>query len=620
MVTRYFSLVSLDEARQTIAETFSFVPQTTMAPLSGATGRITAAPVFARSSVPPVHLSAMDGIAVRSVDTAGAHEQRPVTLKNALRLNTGNVVPEGYDAVVMIEDVEMTDDGAFVIRRATAPWQHIRAVGEDIAESEMIIPSNHRIRAHEIGALAAYGITEVEVKNLRVGLIPTGSELVPPGIRPLPGQVVESNMQMAAAYLNELGATPTQYGIVPDDREVIREAIRRGVRENDMLVISAGSSKGTRDFTAEIIDELGELLIHGVAIKPAKPLIVGIIDGKPVIGMPGYPLAAFTILREIIRPMMDQYGLRPATPDRLQVHLATTLDSAAGTDEFVLLSVGNVGGRWVAVPQSRGAGVQMSAVRANAYLRIPASREGVMAGEEVTALLSVPRQVAEESLLVTGSHDPALDFLADYMTADGVLMHSTHVGSMGGILALKQKACHAAPMHLLGEDGDYNISYLKRYLPDADLSLICVAEREQGVISKGGLGFDDLESARIVNRQRGSGTRVLFDHLLRQRNIDAASLAGYEHEVTTHLAVALAVSTGECDAGIGVYSAAKALGLAFRPIGTERYEMVCPAQEREENEQLATLFTTIASGRFRDCLERLGGYRTDATGTIRTVP
>jgi putative molybdopterin biosynthesis protein len=344
MVKRYFSLVSLDDARQTIAEAFSFVPQTTMAPLSMAAGRITATPVFARSSVPPVHLSAMDGIAVRSADTAGAHEQRPVTLNDAVRLNTGNVVPEGYDAVVMIEDVEMTDDGAFVIRRATAPWQHIRPVGEDIAESEMIIPSNHRIRAHEIGALA--------------------------------GQVVESNMQMAAAYLTELGATPFQYGIAPDDREVIREAIRRGVRENDMLVISAGSSKGTRDFTAEIIGELGEVLIHGVAIKPAKPVIVGIIDGKPVIGMPGYPLAAFTILREIIRPMMEMFGLRPAIPDRLTVHLATTLDSAAGTDEFVLLSVGNVGGRWVAVPQSRGAGVQMSAVRANAYLRIQGRSDG----------------------------------------------------------------------------------------------------------------------------------------------------------------------------------------------------------------------------------------------------
>jgi putative molybdopterin biosynthesis protein len=620
MVKRYFSLVSLDQAQLKIGETFSFVPQTTIVPLSKASGRITAEPAFARSSVPPVHLSAMDGIAVRSVDTRGAHEQRPVTLPDAVRLNTGNVVPEGYDAVVMIEDVEITDDGAFVIRKATAPWQHIRPVGEDIAESEMIIPSNHRIRAHEIGALAAYGITEVRVKELRVGLIPTGSELVRAGVRPLPGQVVESNMQMAAAYLNELGATPCQYDIVPDDREAIREAIRRGVRENDMLIISAGSSKGTRDYTAEIIGDLGELLIHGVAIKPAKPVIVGIIEGKPVIGMPGYPLAAFTILREVIRPMMERYGLQPGTPDHLQVHLATTLDSAAGTDEFVLLTVGNVRGRWVAVPQSRGAGVQMSAVRANAYLRIPASREGVMAGEEVTALLSVPRRAAEESLLVTGSHDPALDFLADYMTGDGVLMHSTHVGSMGGILALKQGACHAAPMHLLGENGEYNIPYLQRYLPNEDLSLICVAEREQGVISRDGIGFDDLTDVRIINRQRGSGTRVLFDHLLRQQGIDAGSITGYEYEATTHLAVALAISAGECDAGIGVYSAAKALGLAFEPIGTERYEMVCPAQELKENERVATLFRTIASDRFAECLKSLGGYRTDETGTIRTVP
>jgi len=620
VVKRYFSLVSLDEAQQTIRETFSFVPRTIAVPLEEATGRISAEPAFARSSVPPVHLAAMDGIAVRSADTAGAHEQRPVILPDAVRINTGNVVPKGYDAVIMIEDVETTDDGSFIIRRATAPWQHIRPVGEDIAESEMIIPSNHRIRAHEIGALAAYGITEVRVKELRVGLIPTGSELVPAVVRPLPGQVVESNMQMAAAYLKELGAIPCQYNIVPDDREAIREAIRRGVRENDMLVISAGSSKGTRDFTAEIIGELGELLIHGVAIKPAKPVIVGIIDGKPVIGMPGYPLAASTILREVIRPMMEHYGLQPGVPEQLRVNLSTTLDSAAGTDEFVLITVGNVRGRWVAVPQSRGAGVQMSAVRANAYFRIPASREGIMAGDEVTALLSVPRRAAEESLLVTGSHDPALDFLADHMTGDGVLMHSTHVGSMGGILALKQGACHAAPMHLLGEDGEYNLSYLQRYLPDEQLSLICVAEREQGVISRDGIVFDDLPGVRIINRQRGSGTRVLFDHLLRERQIDASSITGYDHEATTHLAVALSVSAGECDAGIGVFSAAKALGLSFEPIGTERYEIVCPTEELEENERVATLFRTIASERFKECLERLGGYRTDETGTIRTVP
>ncbi|MBT8508099.1 LysR family transcriptional regulator [Methanomicrobiaceae archaeon CYW5] len=620
MVKRYFSLVSLEEAQQTIADSFSFVPGYSRVPLSAAAGRITSAPVFARSSIPPVHLSAMDGIAVRSADTTGAHEQRPVTLHDAVRLNTGNVVPEGYDAVVMIEDVEIGADDTFVIRRAAAPWQHIRPVGEDIAESEMVIPSNHRIRAHEIGALAAYGITEVEVRDLHVGLIPTGSELVPPGTRPLPGQVVESNMQMAAAYLQELGATPRQYGIVPDDQEVIRDAIMRGVGENDMLVISAGSSKGTRDYTADLIGELGELMIHGVAIKPAKPVIIGKIEDKPVIGMPGYPLAAFTILREVIRPMMDRYGLQPPAPEQLQVHLATTLDSAAGTDEFVLLSVGNVNGRWVAVPQSRGAGVQMSAVRANAYLRIPASREGLMAGEEVSAFLSVPRRVAGESLLVTGSHDPALDYLADYLTADGVLMHSTHVGSMGGILALRQGACHTAPMHLLGEGGEYNIPYLKRYLPDEELSLICVAEREQGVISRDGLGFEDLGTARIINRQRGSGTRVLFDHLLGQKGIDPVSVAGYDHEVTTHLAVALSVSAGECDAGIGVYSAAKTLGLAFRAIGTERYEMVCRTRDVEENEQVAGLLKTIASERFRECLKHLGGYRTEETGAIRTVP
>ena len=622
MVKRYLSVISLAEARALVESSFSAVPGIARIPVTiDAVGRITAEPIFARFSVPAIHLSAMDGIAVRSADTVGASEQNPVTLPDAARVNTGNIVPPGYDAVIMIEDVwvgSKPDGETYTVRKPVSPWQHIRPVGEDIGESEMILPRGHRIRPHDLGALANYGVTEVAVINLRAGLIPTGSELVPAGEMPPPGKVVESNTLMAASVLAEAGVEAHRYGIVPDDYEMIREAVRRGVAENEILFVSAGSSAGTRDYTADIIRDLGEVLAHGVAIKPGKPVIIGRIEGKPVIGLPGYPLAAATVLREIVMPLVARYGLFVREPERVAARLTTSLHSDIGTDEFVLLSAGRIGDRWVAVPQSRGAGVQMSAVRANGYMQIPSQKEGAEAGESVDVCLTVPRAEAEEAVLVTGSHDPALDHLADLVRPRGVDVHSTHVGSMGGVIALKKQECHAAPMHLLAPDGTYNTHYLERYLPGADLVLLCVAERQQGVISRDGIGFEDLPGRTFVNRQRGSGTRILLDHHLAERGIDPGLIPGYEREVTTHLAVALAVRTGEVDAGTGVYSAAKALDLAFVPVATERYEL---AMHREmlDDPRIAALIETVSSDAFKKVLRDLGGYETAETGVLREL-
>ncbi len=335
-----------------------------------------------------------------------------------------------------------------------------------------------------------------------------------------------------------------------------------------------------------------------------------------MIGLPGYPLAAVTVMREIVMPLVARYGLPVPRQEGLSARLTTSLHSDIGTDEFVLLSVGMVGDRWVAVPQSRGAGIQMSAVRANGYMQIPAQKEGVEAGETVDVRLTVPRTEAEEAVLITGSHDPSLDYLADLVRPRGVDLHSTHVGSMGGVIALKKRECHAAPMHLLAPDGTYNTHYLRRYAPDADLVLLCVAERQQGVISREGLGFDDLPGRRFVNRQKGSGTRVLLDYRLAERGIDPASIPGYDREVTTHLAVALAVKTGEADAGMGVYSAAKALDLAFVPVATERYELAMHRQTLDDP-RVSALVETVSSETFKQILSDLGGYETAETGVLR---
>ena len=612
---RYLSVVSLDDVLTLLSREFACTASYRQVPLEMANGCITACPIFARYSVPEIHLSAMDGIAVASADTKGASEQHPVTLERTARVNTGNVVPPEYDAVIMIEDV-WEDCGKFTIRKAAAPWQHIRPAGEDLAESEMVMPTAHRIRAHELGALATYGITNLEVIAVRVGLVPTGSELVSPGTRPKPGQVVESNSIMAKALLEEAGATCTRYPFVEDKPEKIRDAIVKAVEDNDIVIVSAGSSAGTKDFTADVIAGLGEVLVHGVAIKPGKPVIIGRINKKPVIGLPGYPLSALTVIREIILPLLRNYGLYIPDPGSVTAHITTAIAKEVGSDEFVLCTLGMVGSRWVLSPQSKGAGVQMSAVRANAYIRIPRESEGFDTGSSLSAELMVPKSEAEGALLITGSHDPVIDYLADLIRPHGVTLLSTHTGSMGGILTLKKDECHAAPTHLLSDDGSYNIRYLKKYLFDTKADLLCIAERQQGIVSREGLALCDLKGRQYINRQKGSGTRMLLDHELKNAGIDPGSIPGYNREVTTHIAVALAVKSMEADAGMCVYSAAKALNLPFVPVASERYELAF-RKEHEDDPRLAALIDAVRSPAFREILEKLGGYETKETGIIR---
>ena len=316
-------------------------------------GRVVAAPVYAPYTVPEVSLAAMDGIAVRSRDTLGAGDQAALAIRDFARVNTGNPIPPGYDAVIMIEDT-VQDGDVFRIRKSAAPGQHIRPAGEDIQKGRLILPRGHMIRAFDIGALATYGITCIEVRTIHVGIIPTGSELVPLGVRPGPGQVVESNTIMAQVYLDAMGAHCTRLPITCDDRNQIREALHSAISSNDLVLISAGSSAGTRDYTAEVISSLGTLLFHGVAVKPGKPMMLGEIGDKPVIGLPGYPLAAQTVIREFAGTLLEEWGLAPAQKFQVPARLATPVSSDLGFDEFLPVSVGRVGGQYWAMAQSRG--------------------------------------------------------------------------------------------------------------------------------------------------------------------------------------------------------------------------------------------------------------------------
>jgi putative molybdopterin biosynthesis protein len=480
----------------------------------------------------------------------------------------------------------------------------------------MVMTSRHLIRPHETGALGTYGITRLDVITVRIGLVPTGSELVAAGTRPAPGQVVESNTVMAKAMLESVGARCTRYPFVEDKPEKIGEAIKKACSENDIVIVSAGSSAGTKDFTADVIAGLGEVLVHGIATRPGKPAIIGRVDKKPVFGLPGYPLSALAVIRELVLPFLRNYGLFVPEPRIIRAVIASSLPKEIGSDEFVQCTLGKVGDRWTVSPQSKGAGVQMSAVRANAYLRVPRESEGFNAGDMVDARLMVPVQDAENALLITGSHDPVLDYLADLIRPQGITLISTHVGSMGGIIALKKDECHAAPTHLLADDGSYNTAYLKKILPGTEVNLLCIAERQQGIVSRDGIGFSGLPGRSFINRQRGSGTRMLLDYELKKTGIDPSTLPGYEREMTTHIAVALAVKSREADAGMCVYSAAKALGLPFVPVANERYELAFRL-EHADDQRLIALIEAVRSPAFKEILSRLGGYRTDETGMLR---
>ncbi|MDK2974252.1 MAG: molybdopterin molybdotransferase [Methanofollis sp.] len=612
---RYLSQVSLAEAVGCVRSTFPVPERNERLPLLRSVGRVTAVPVYAPYAVPPVHTASMDGIAVKSAETVGASDQRPVLLLHAVRVNTGNAVPGGYDAVILIEDV-WTDGKEYRIRKPAGPMQHIRPAGEDIRAGGMALPAGHRIRPFDIGALATYGITEVRVRSVRAALIPTGSELISPGTPPKPGQVVESNTVMTAAFLEERGVDCVRYPITPDEPDLIRAAIEKAVGECDLVIVSAGSSAGTRDYTAAVIDELGEVLVHGIAIKPGKPAIIGSIAEKPVLGLPGYPLSAQTILRSVIAPLLDEWGFRGREEVRLPVVLARTLTSDIGFDEFVLHTVGRIGDRYVATPQSRGAGVQMASVRANAVVLVPAQTEGFDAGETVEVSLTADMASVEATLLLTGSHDPALDECANLAMARGIRAVSSNVGNRGGILAIRRDICHAAPLHLPGGGGDVGgtVAAALRGLP---LAVVTVAGMPIGLVSREGAG--DRNGLRFINRQRGSEMRAFIDTYLAGKDGEPAGMNVVEQEAQSHLAIAAAVRDGAADTGITSLAAASSCGLAFEQVGTERYVLVI-REEHLDEPRVAALVQTVMSEEFTAALNRIGCYDTAATGTIVHVP
>ena len=585
--------------------------RTETVPLRLAVGRVTAEPLYAEYSVPQADIAMFDGYAVRSEDTLQAQDQRPLPLENCAPINTGEVLPPSFDAVVMIEDT-WNEDGIPWIRKSAAPWQHVRHAGEDIRAGELVLPKGHQVRPFDIGALATYGITQVKVRSVRVGIIPTGSDLVPLGVAPAPGQTVETNTLMAEAYLTRMGATCRRYRIVPDDPDLIRSALEEAVAENDLVILSAGSSAGSRDYSSDVVGALGEIIFHGIAVRPGKPVLLARVDDKPVLGMPGYPVAAQTVLREIVGDLLAWWGLSPVRGEELRVRLSRKLASDLGFDEFIPVSVGQVDGTCWATPHPRGGGIQMTVVRANGYLHIPAGREGIEAGEEVRVRLTVPLERIARTLICTGVRHPALNELGNCLSEAGYLLHCCNASTMRAVLAIRAKTCHAASICIPETGAAWNDLVL-RYLPEVDLLRVPVARTELGIAAASDLDTDSLESLRFVNRPKGSAARILFDMWLEEQEIDTARLTGYEHEVRTPEAVVTAVGNGFADAGVCPAAMARDAGLRFTPLGYESCDLLI-REECAEDEGVASLIRAARSPEFKERLQSLERFRADRAG------
>lgn len=608
-----------------------------------ACNRVNAEPIFARYSSPTFHSAAMDGVAVKASNTFTAREGQPLTLNQGegyIPVNTGHPLPAGCDAVIMIENILQVDAEHISIEAPAFPWQHVRRIGEDVVATELLYPRNHCFSAYDVGVLLSAGIWDVKVwEPVRVRIIPTGDEVLDFTLRPEPkaGQVVESNSQVLSALARAQGCVVERIPPVPDDPDSVSQALADSLNAGVTLtILCAGSSAGSKDFSRRAMEEHGEVLVHGIAAMPGKPALLGICHankngqktgtGQLVAGAPGYPVSAVVAYEELLSPLIAWLG-RGFAPERekIELELSRAVPSNLGVEEFVRLSVGRVGEKFVGTPLGRGAGNLTTLSKAHAVLRVPPNSEGIEQGRMVNATLVRPRVELEATLVCVGSHDNILDLLADELMglSQPIRLASTHVGSMGGLTALKNGSCHFAGTHLFDpESNDFNRTFIDKYLPGKEIVLVNLALRHQGlIVGKGNpkkiAGIADLirEDVSFINRQRGAGTRILLDHHLKQAGINPNQVRGYEKEEYTHMTVAVNVLTQAADCGMGIKAAASALGLDFVPLAIERYDLAIPAGFMTDPKIMA-LLEAVRNPSFQERVMALGGYETSLSGKI----
>jgi molybdenum cofactor synthesis domain-containing protein len=632
----YLDMKSIEEAKECLFDHFkTYVTGIETIDVVKSKDRVLAEPAMAVISSPNFHAAAMDGIAVDAQITFGASEEAPRTLvpsKNAFWVNTGHAMPDGTNAVIMIEHLNILDDNTVEIEAPVFPWQHVRKMGEDIVATKLLFARGHKVNAYSLGALLSGGIFQVSVhRKPKVMIIPTGSELKQwQDIRPdemRPGDVVESNSTVLGGLCQDHDAHFEIHPMIRDDLSSIQNAVEASaLGQYDMVCIIGGSSAGSKDFAKPAISSLGEVYVHGVTMMPGKPVLFGKVGQVPVFGIPGYPVAAIVAFEQFAGPLLLHMQQLPEKA--LQTALVTParkIASKLGQEEFLRVKIGSVDGQLISSQLPRGSGSITTLTEADGVIRIPRHIEGISEKEKVKAQLLRPLSAIENTLVIIGSHDNTLDLLGDQIRRGNfdVGISSSHVGSMGGLMAIKKGGCHMAGAHLLDPvDGSYNISYVKKYLPNHEVKIVNLVMREQGLIVPKGnplniQSIEDLKtgSFKFINRQPGSGTRILFDYKLKQLGIRPGDISGYENDEYTHMSVAVAVLSGRADAGLGIKAAANALCLDFIPIITESYDLIIP-ERFFESRKVQVLLDTIGTDAFKDRVLTLGGYGVEKTGQI----
>ncbi len=635
-----------------------------------ALGRITGETIWAKSSSPHYHASAMDGFAVRAEETIGARPSSPIVLRiepgpgkqklemaiQAKYVDTGDPLPLWANAVIPIENVESLDKQGEIthdirspesirIRAAVAPWSYVRPLGEDIVASQLVLPAGHTLRPVDLGAIAAAGHEQIRVtRKPRVAILPTGTELVPIGTKLKPGDILEYNSLVISAQIKAMGGEPPRFPIIKDDFDLISNTVVEASRDHDLILLNAGSSAGAEDFSARVVEQLGSLLFHGVAVRPGHPVIFGLINSEapgvqslghkqatlakesitPIFGVPGYPVSAALTIEIFVEPILAKWLGREATKLPMETaQITRKITSPAGDEDYVRVVVGRIGDRLLAAPLARGAGIITSLVHADGIVILPPGVQGLEAGDRVPVNLYRSREELENTIFCIGSHDLTLDLLAEFLSQHHRRFISANVGSQGGLVALYRKEAHLAGSHLLdSQTGEYNISYIRQYMPEIPVKLVALVKREQGLLVRRGnpkkiRTLRDLErpDVQFVNRQRGAGTRVLFDYHLNLSGISSESIQGYNQEEYTHLSVAAAISSMRADCGLGIAAAAQALDLDFIPLFQERYDLVIP-KEYAEGELLAPLFDVIRDREFQEAVTALKGYDVSVMGKV----